>query len=121
MVTVVSVSVFFFNIPQHKDIADKWMWRILVYSCCSTLEQPSDLWSLDSVFTEQINAGHALGRPLKSSHLTLPTVCSNMGGNAKSIVLMHLWQNGLSSPNTRTDQQNFNKPVSIVSASRAQV
>lgn len=36
-----------------------------------------------------------------------------MGGNAKSIVLMHLWQNGLSSPNTRTDQENFNKPVSF--------
>lgn len=27
----------------------------------SSLEQPSDLWSLDSVFTEQINARHALG------------------------------------------------------------
>lgn len=56
-----------------------------------------DLWSLDITFTPQINGEHALELSFKNLKQLLrtftlsPAVCilQNMGGNAKSIVLIY--------------------------------
>lgn len=69
------------------------------------MEGISDLWSLDITFTQKINGEHALEPSfenlmqfLRTFTLT-PTVCllQNIGGNAKSIVLIYPCQNKLAS------------------------
>ncbi len=70
------------------------------------MEGISDLWSLDIAFTKQINGEHALEPSFEnlmqfSRTFTLaPAVClfQNMGGNAKSILLIYPCQNNLTSP-----------------------
>lgn len=72
---------------------------------CST-EGTSDLWSLDITFSLQINGEHALEPSFENLMQFLRTftialaVCllQNMGGNAKSIVLIYPCQNNCTSP-----------------------
>ena len=67
------------------------------------MEGISDLWSLDITFTQQINGEHALEPSFENLKQFLrtftlaPIVCLllNMGGNAKSIVLIYPCQNNL--------------------------
>lgn len=71
---------------------------------CST-EGTSDLWSLDITFSLQINGEHALEPSFENLMQFLRTftialaVCllQNMGGNAKSIVLIYPCQNNYTS------------------------
>lgn len=71
----------------------------------SSTEGISDLWSLDITFTQQINGEHALEQSFESLKCFLRTftlaradcLLQNMGGNAKSIVLIYPCQNNLTS------------------------
>lgn len=70
------------------------------------MEGISDLWSLDITFSQQINEEHALElffenlMPFLRTFTLAPAVCLllNIGGNAKSIVLIYPCQNNLTSP-----------------------
>lgn len=97
------------EVREQTERCSYWSTENVTSKCSlprSSMEGILDLWSLGITSTPQINGEHALElsfenlkQLLRTSTLS-PAVCllQNMGGNAKSIVLIYPCQNNLTSP-----------------------